>query len=196
MTHLAARSVAASTVHADRDIRAMEAWRSGSGPDSFALLVPPQNFLENAFATAHTDVMGAGDAARPAGNRPSAFDCKSRSTLDIRVALSISRQAEGKRVYRSSTYALTGRRHAYGRKFTVDADLIERTMLGYRGIENARHRRFGENIHAKYRKSAAVAPILHDCVPEGCALHSDPAHDGGWVASRDRDTTPNERSGR
>jgi hypothetical protein len=193
MTYLAAKP---STSRAPGENRALDAALYALCATAFAGRKPAPIFLENVDAASHYRVMGADDAVRPARIRPPTADGKSRNPLDIRVASSICQITQDSRPDLNSTEARTEIRRADGREFTVHVDLVEHTMIGNPLIANDQQYRFSENIHAKYRKSAAVAPILHNCPLDRCVLHSDSMHDGGWGGLRDRGVTPNERSGR
>jgi hypothetical protein len=106
MTHLAPRLLAArSALRAERESRTLAAQLFPLCAIYFASRKSTQIFLENADAVSHYHVMGAGDAVRPAMDRLPAVDRKSRSTLDIRVVLSICEITQDKRADRNSTKA-------------------------------------------------------------------------------------------
>jgi hypothetical protein len=197
MTHLAARPLAVlSALRAERGTPTLTVRLSVLCATDLVLRKQTQIFLENADDTSHYCVMGVGDAVRQAGDRPLAVDRKSRSALDLRVASSRCEITRDERTDHNSTKARTEESHANGRNFTVYFDSVEHTMIGNLPIANVKHHRFSENFHAKYRKSVAVAPILHNCAQDRRAQHSDSTHDGGWGGLRNRGVTPNERSGR
>lgn len=179
---------------------ATTAWVSAgyerSGLVAAALLRQLQNFLESGGAYFHNPVMGAVGNARPAIKRRPTADGRSQNTLDILVALSMSSSARDNEEGAFATSVSDADPCLDGTEFTVDPCPFEHTMIGTQQITNPRHLRFGENIHAKTRKSAAVAPILHKCVTNGCVTDSRTKHDGGWSNLSDRGATPNERSGR
>ena len=197
MTHLAASPfVTRPASRAERGSRAPIPLSPDLGSRAFALPATPQNFLENACAAPHYSAMGETGAIRPTGTRPPTADREARNILDTRVAFSVYCCATDERAYLNATSAWTEKSHADGRMSAAYARSIKHTMIGNPAIANAQHHRFGENIHAKYQKSAAVAPILHQCALESCVAHSRPMHDGGWVDLYDCGATPNERSGR
>jgi hypothetical protein len=197
MTHLAARPFAElPALRAERRDHALVARLSAPCATGSASRKPTQIFLENVGAASHYRVMGAGDAVGPARDRPPTVDRRSRNTLDNRVASSICQITRRMRTGRNSSKARTGKSHVNGKKFTVYIDLVKHTMIGNTLIANTQHYRFSENILAKYRKSAAIAPILHKGALDRRAPHSDSAHDGGWGSLRHRGITPNERIGR
>jgi hypothetical protein len=160
----------------------------------------PQNFLENAAAPFHYRVMGSGGVSQPARNRPPTVDSKSRIDFRIRksVILPISggRSAHTARSSHQSAPAWTRRHGIGGRPFTGTAHPIQHTMIGNLPIVNAQLRRFGENIHTKFRTSAAIAPILHYCASEHCVFHSESQNNGLWGDQSNSGATLNERSGR
>ena len=149
-----------------------------------------QNFLEKADAPSHYPVMGAGDAVRSVRNRPPTVDPTSRNPLDIRATSSICKVAVVQRCDHVATRALREK------MFTFDTELTKRARVGLALIPHTHHPHFGKNIHAKYRKSATVAPILQYCAMKRCALFSDLKHEGKSGSLRDHGATPNERSGR
>lgn len=195
--HLVARRLAERTApRAENELHGVAPRVCGSSPPAGGYPAAIQNFLENSPAPFHTLVMGSGGAAQPARNRPPTVDCKSRTALHIRATVLRRRSAQAALQCPDTRPAWAGSLGPGAPTISATADPLQHTMIGNLPIVNAHDTRFGENIHTKFRKSAAIAPILHNNASEHYARHSGSQHDGLWGNQTTSGATPNEWSGR
>lgn len=185
MTHLAARSPAASSVRRpERGFRL----RGGKLPVTLHAGMAPQNFLEMAIRGFQYPIAYKGTESRSAELLSPAVGNSPRPTRAISAMAHHRMAMPGEfRPLRPADQ----HRHDDQRRSTSYVRLSEHAMVGSPGPANRHQRCSGENFYAIGQQSGAQIPILQSPAKHKRVM---PRHIR--VAAGIPDTTPNERSGR